>query len=111
MNAQTSIRRWDHASHVASCTTCEGKGEVWNGKGLGGNDPDSWNVECPDCNGAGHFACKVCGFDLVIAGFDCFACDVTHDIPASMLTADTAAQIGTAMAAAFEARVKAGLVL
>ena len=39
---------WNYASGVIECGTCEGKGSYWNGRGLGGNDPDSWDIECPN---------------------------------------------------------------
>jgi len=72
------LAKWNHASGVIPCTLCEGRGTVWNGKGLGGNDPESWDIDCPDCEGHGHEPCKVCGFDMVVAGYDCLVCDTVY---------------------------------
>lgn len=98
-------RKWNHDSHAHyPCGGCEGHGEVWNGRGRGGNDPDSWNAPCPDCRGAGHFPCHVCGFDQVIPGFDCMACEtIGHLYPGDLQRFDPAAfakAVGNAVAAA-----------
>ncbi|CAB4120800.1 hypothetical protein UFOVP5_37 [uncultured Caudovirales phage] len=98
-------KRWDFASEVATCQTCEGAGEICTSPfHTHPNDPDRCDVECYDCEGAGHFACEVCGFDIQVPGYDCLVCNTASEIPAHMLTDDTAAHIGAALAAAFHAR-------
>ena len=79
--------KWNYHSAVTPCATCEGTGEVWNGKGNGGNDPDSFNVDCPNCGDPtpGVFACKVCGFQHVVPGYDCLACETVAAIPVADL--------------------------
>jgi hypothetical protein len=66
---------------IIPCTTCEGSGEVWNGRGKGGVDPDSWNIECSDCAGLGCEPCEACGNTVRVGGFDCFACEVVGMMP------------------------------
>jgi DnaJ-class molecular chaperone len=73
-------RPWNADSGVLTCSSCDGAGAVWNGRGKGGNDPDSWSVPCPACHGAGKHACAVCGFAVEVAGYDCLVCDTVNGI-------------------------------
>jgi hypothetical protein len=72
---------WYRKSGIVECDTCEGNGSYWNGRGLGGNDPDSWDIECEGCDGAGHFACATCGNDVQVSGYDCAVCDLLYECP------------------------------
>ena len=83
MNTQTHTAA-SPAMLVPTCRNCDGTGEVWNGRGNGGNDPDSWVVECPDCDGEGHFPCDACGNTVPMDGYDCFACDTANALPNSL---------------------------
>lgn len=93
MNATTTIP----TPGIHECATCEGKGSVWNGRGHGGNDPDSWDIECEDCDGRGHFACEVCGNTVKVDGHDCFVCETEGALPLN-LTADDCAVLARSFA-------------
>lgn len=111
MNAHTKITRaaleaanaWYLKSGIIPCDTCDGKGGRWRNFYGHANDPDNWVVECPDCDGRGHHACEVCGFDVHVPGFDCLVCDMVLELPADLLTDETA----DAMAGAVKAAVAA----
>jgi hypothetical protein len=78
MNAPLTLSprpEWYRKSGIIECDTCEGNGSYWNGRGLGGNDPDSWDIECQGCDGAGHFPCATCGNEVRSSGYDCIVCD------------------------------------
>jgi len=62
------------------CNECDGHGRVWDGKGKGGNDPDSGDVECPDCEGEGTWPCDICGCEVTVAGYDCIVCATAADL-------------------------------
>lgn len=94
-------------SGVTDCQTCDGTGSVSNGRGLGGNDPDSWSVECEDCEGVGHFACEVCGFNQRVTGFDCLACDALVGVLVADLQKIDKSALCTAMGHAFDAALAA----
>lgn len=105
MNARAAIARpWNFHSVVAECSECEGKGDYWQTQGR--NDPDAC-TECPHCEGVGHHACGVCGFDTIIPGYDCLICQMVGDIPDALLTdknvADTTADMTKAIARAINA--------
>ena len=71
------------------CSECEGDGYVWDGKGKGGNDPDSGYPECEECEGEGSFPCDICGCEVEVTGFDCVVCDTLYnltDLSAKQLT-------------------------
>lgn len=105
----TPTQPWNYYSHAHKpCDACEGHGEVWNGRGLGGNDPDSWGIECEDCEGAGHFPCAVCGFDFEVVGYDCFVCNAVSDLPdALLLNSKFRPEFFEALDRAFDAAAKA----
>lgn len=103
MNAPTT--RWDWHSAVSECTCCEGKGEVCiTPFHTHPNDPDRCDRECPECDGVGHHACKVCGFDIVVPGYDCIVCLTANEFPWNTTTAETAAHFAECLAKAFAAR-------
>lgn len=91
-----SAPNWYSKSGIVPCATCDGKGSYWNGRGLGGNDPDSWDIECADCCGTGHFACAVCGWDTPVAGYDCLVCDFTHELTPAQREAIDPAELAAA---------------
>lgn len=99
----STTRPWNYHSHVAPCDQCEGIGSYPNGRGLGGNDPDSWDIECDECEGHGHSACKVCGFDHIVPGYDCLACSTVEDVPTKLLTDEFRADFVQAVFGAFDA--------
>lgn len=88
-----TLNNWHKNSGVIECPHCEGRGSHWNGRGLGGNDPDSWDVECDACEGYGNHECKVCGFGIAMPGFDCLVCETVVNIPAALLTAEVQAEL------------------
>jgi len=75
-----SAPNWYAKSGIIECATCDGIGHYWNGRGLGGNDPDSWDIECADCCAQGHFACAVCGFSTPVNGYDCLVCTMNYEL-------------------------------
>ena len=91
-------------SGVQHCGECEGRGDVSNGRGLGGNDPASWMVDCPECHGEPIIACEVCGFDLEVPGYDCLACFVAGELPDELVTAEVGGGLAMAIAMAMVAR-------
>lgn len=97
---------WYRKSGIIPCTTCDGLGSYWNGRGLGGNDPDSWDIECEDCDGTGHHACAVCGYDTPLAGYDCYPCDSIN----SLADSDLAKVDPAALAEAFTRSIAAAKV-
>lgn len=92
---------WYRDSGILACEECEGKGSRWNGHGCGGNDPDSWDIDCAECEAQGYHECPVCGFGVRVGAFDCLVCDNAREIPEALRTDDTADQIGKAFARAF----------
>lgn len=107
------VNAWNYHSAVTPCPTCEGTGEVWNGKGHGGNDPDSFDVDCPDCVGSpveGLWPCKVCGFQHVVEGYDCLVCETVASIPEAALDAIEREHLQRAFAAALSAAGSAGTI-
>lgn len=106
MNAVTTIiaplearNAWYLKSGIISCDRCEGQGSFWNGRGMGGNDPDSWSIDCEDCDGLGHHACGVCGFDVPVTGVDCLACDLVREMDDAQLTDEVADKLAAAVKA------------
>lgn len=106
--AHTFPRAWDHSSGVDDCDACEGQGRTSHG-GMGGNDPDTYTLECPECDGRGFHACSVCGFDVQTSGFDCLVCSLAAELtPAQMNDinpADLADSFAAAVNAALNGRV------
>ena len=98
---------WYSNSGITKCDRCEGQGSYWNGRGFGGTDPDSWDIDCPDCDAQGHHACGVCGFDVVVPGFDCLACDMARELPASLLPDEVADKLAAAVKASIHVRIEA----
>lgn len=95
--------KWNYHSAVTPCPPCEGKGAAPNRPWLSNGDPDCWDVECEACEGVGHHACAVCGFDHSIPGYDCLICEAVADIPASVLEDHDTALIIAAFAKALDA--------
>jgi hypothetical protein len=79
-HAARPLVKWHSKSGVTRCDECDGQGAVWNGRGRGGCDPDSWDIECEACEGNGFHPCAVCGFDMDMAGYDCLACETVASI-------------------------------
>ena len=77
--------------YVKPCSECGGEGEVPNGHGKGGNDPDSWTVRCQACEGKGYFPCGDCGNPVHVDGYDCFVCDPMVNIGRALSDAEIAA--------------------
>jgi hypothetical protein len=99
--------QWYRKSGIVSCDRCEGHGAYWNGRGLGGTDPESWDIDCPDCDALGHHACAVCGFDVVAPGFDCLACDMVRELPIGQLTGEVADKLAASIKAAINVAAEA----
>ena len=78
--AQSLRPEWYRKSGIVECDVCEGNGSYWNGRGLGGNDPDSWDIECQGCDGVGHFPCATCGNEVRSSGYDCIVCDTVWSL-------------------------------
>lgn len=80
MNAPIRIpRRWNYASHVTACSSCEGTGTVHAHRRPTVNDP---YPESPCECGLGEHTpeCEVCGFTQVIEGYDCFVCETVDSL-------------------------------
>lgn len=104
---KTATRPWNYHSAVSDCQACEGHGGVWNGRGLGGNDPDSWSVPCEDCEETGIEPCSVCGFNVHVAGTDCLACQTVFEIADKDLTPEVRAALLDAVGTSFDVAAKA----
>lgn len=87
----TPITRAAPVSGVLECEACEGKGHYWR------HPRETQVSSCIDCDGTGHHACAVCGFDITIPGRDCLPCELVADIPADLLTEDTGAALANAV--------------
>lgn len=85
-NFTTDAKPWDYKSGVSECETCEGSGSVVRfPRGAYMLNPLEWTEGCEDCLGDGIHACKVCGFDEVVKGFDCIVCTTVAELsPANM---------------------------
>lgn len=98
-------RRWDYRSGVSECRDCEGAGFICKTPHYTHpHDPRRVDVECDHCGSVGHTACEVCGFDIVVPGYDCIVCQTVCDMPYHLLTDETARHFGEALAVAFKAR-------
>lgn len=112
MNAHTPIalperqNAWYSKSGIMPCSTCDGVGGEMTKPFGHSNDPDNYLIECQDCDGEGHHACEVCGNTVSVSGFDCLACDMVLELPASDLNATTAAELAKAVVRAVEAAAK-----
>lgn len=82
MNVLTTINRpWNFHSEVKHCGTCDGIGRVASHR-----QPTTWDpypeTTCDDCGGReGVAPCEVCGSELHMAGYDCFACQTVDELP------------------------------
>lgn len=102
MNAQTYIARpWNYLSGVMVCETCNGAGTVHAHRTATVNDPYP-EAACPDCTGEHTPECTVCGCNIVVPGYDCIACQMVEELPASAL--NEGAAIGAAVLRAINAR-------
>ena len=108
MNVPATIcRPWNYYSAVSHCEDCDGKGHRWNGRGMGGNDPDSWAIPCETCEETGLVECPVCGFDIDVPGYDCLACETVNELSAGQLTDAVADKLTAAIKAAIHVAAKA----
>lgn len=103
MRHQPIPRPWNYASGVHHCTTCDGLGRVASQA-----RPSVWNpypeTTCDDCGGReGAEPCEVCGSELHVPGYDCFACAMVDEMPTHAL-ADIEAFV-TALRAAATAKL------
>lgn len=69
-----TLKRWDYRSCVTVCPDCEGSGTVASHHRPTVIDP---YPERPcDCGLGEHEPeCPVCGYNLILEGFDCLACE------------------------------------
>lgn len=72
-------RKWNWASHVTVCDTCEGTGTIHALRRPSIIDPYPED-DCPDCDGEHEPVCEVCGYNQVTAGYDCLACDTVSAV-------------------------------
>lgn len=98
---------WYSNSGITKCEHCDGHGSYWNGRGLGGNDPESWAIPCEHCEETGHRDCEVCGFDIVVPGADCLACDMVRELSSDQLTDEVADKLAASIKAAINVAAEA----
>lgn len=81
MTAHSTITAWNYRSAVHVCPDCSGTGKVRAFRRATVNDPYP-ETDC-DCGLGEHEPeCPVCGFDQVVPGIDCLACEtiaLLHD--------------------------------
>jgi DnaJ-class molecular chaperone len=65
---------WNYHSNVTACPDCEGSGYVHSHRRATIDDPYPEN-RCECGLGEHNPECAVCGFNQVVAGYDCLACD------------------------------------
>lgn len=88
---QPYVPAWFRDAGVIECRDCEGYGVFDKTPHLHGNDPDRHIVDCDECEGQGHHACKTCGFDTLVAGYDCLVCATVYELsPAELAKIDPA---------------------
>lgn len=107
----TDAKPWDYHSGVSECETCDGSGQVVKfPRGAYRLNPLEWTEGCEDCLGDGIHGCKVCGFDEVVQGYDCWVCQAVHDLSATNMKrinpADLADHFAQAFNAALSSQVK-----
>ena len=79
-----ATRPWNYNSHVTACETCGGAGYVDAHRQPTIDDPYPQH-DCECGIGEHEPECAVCGFDQIIAGYDCIVCDTAatlreHDL-------------------------------
>ena len=79
MTATTKPRAWNHNSQVTCCVVCEGTGTVRSQRKASINDPYP-ERPCEDCDGQRAPECEVCGYDLLVLGYDCLVCDTVGNL-------------------------------
>lgn len=82
----TVQKPWNYNSCTNPCGECDGTGAHAVNPHLRVGDPSYHEIDCDECEGSGHTHCEVCGFDVVIPGYDCLACQMVYDIPDNLLT-------------------------
>lgn len=103
-------RPWNKYSEVVVCPDCEGTGFVPAYRQSTVNDP---YPERPcDCGMGEHEPeCSVCGFNQVVRGYDCYACQTIDGLCRDELAAFDADAFARAVKVAMEAaRADAGRV-
>jgi hypothetical protein len=60
------------------------------------------DIECDDCEATGHTNCAVCGYDVLVKGYDCLPCFVAGEIPAAMLATFDGKALGKAICKAMD---------
>ena len=95
MSAQSPIKAAPQSTPlitgwVEPCSNCDGEGMHGNGRGRGGNDPDSWDIPCEMCESEGYFPCEVCGNTVHLDTVDCFVCDSIGCLPSDGITKEQA---------------------
>ena len=106
MTATTKPRAWNYNSQVACCVVCEGTGLVYSHRKALINDPYP-EQPCENCDGPHKPECEVCGYDLVVSGWDCLACDTVSGLITDEFAAFDVGKFAAALAVAAKARAGA----
>lgn len=101
-----SPQPWNKRSGVTACDTCDGAGRIASFRRPSVNDPYP-EQPCPDCVGEHAAECPVCGFDQVVKGYDCLACDTAASLTDGELAAFDAEGFAAALKIAVE-KARAG---
>ena len=94
---------WNYTSGVYVCDACEGTGVVHAFRRATIDDPYP-ERPCECGQGEHEPECPVCGFDQVVQGYDCLACDTVASMHPGELARFDADAFATAIRIAIKAR-------
>lgn len=95
----STAKPWNYKSVVTACLRCNGHGVIPANRRATINDPYPQD-DCECGLGEHGPTCEVCGFNQIVRGFDCLACDTVWTLNAAELKALNVKVINEAMAVA-----------
>ena len=106
MTATTKPRAWNYNSQVTCCPFCDGAGVVYSQRKASTEDPYP-EQPCDACDGPHGPECEVCGYDLVVSGWDCLVCDAVSGLITDEFAAFDVGKFAAALTVAVKARAGA----
>lgn len=100
---KAAAKAWNHYSCVLVCEECNGTGTVRSTRHASVDDPYP-EEPCDHCEGEHEPECPVCGYNRIIPGFVCLACDLALEMPVDAITKRDAGSLVKAILNALEAR-------
>ena len=106
MTTTTKPRAWNHNSQVVCCEFCDGLGVIHSQRKATTEDPYP-EQPCENCDGPHEPECEVCGYDLVVSGYDCLVCDTVSGLITDEFAAFDVGKFAAALTVAVKARAGA----